>query len=110
LTSGHGEAVSSLVREFLKIGYCVRIEKVNLASYGVPQTRKRVLIIGNRLGADFNFPEESYSYESGKSKKRSNKPFAPSLIEAISGLGSATNKRTEKANMTHHSPSTHTMN
>lgn len=97
LTSGHGEAVSSLVREFLKIGYCVRIEKVNLASYGVPQTRKRVLIIGNRLGADFNFPEEIYSYESGKSKKRSNKPFAPSLIEAISGLGSATSKRTEKS-------------
>ncbi|WP_443191758.1 DNA cytosine methyltransferase [Pseudomonas indica] len=104
LTSGHGEAVSSLVREFLKIGYCVRIEKVNLAVYGVPQTRKRVLIIGNRLGADFNFPEERFSYESGKSKKRSSKPFAPSLLEAISGLGKSTNKRTDKSQYTTAAP------
>lgn len=95
LTSGNGEAVSSLVREFLRIGYSVRVEKVNLASFGVPQTRKRVLIIGNRIGADFVFPEENYSYNSGKSKKKSNKPFAPTLLEAIGGLGQATNKRSD---------------
>ncbi|ENH5664637.1 DNA cytosine methyltransferase [Pseudomonas aeruginosa] len=93
LTSGHGEAVSSLVREFLKIGYSVRVEKVNLAGYGVPQTRKRVLIIGNRIGSVFRFPEEEFSYDSGKAKKRSNKPFAPTLLEAISGLGEAKSQR-----------------
>lgn len=95
LTSGNGEAVSSLVREFLRIGYSVRVEKVNLAAYGVPQTRKRVLIIGNRLGASFNFPEELFSYDSGKAKKRSSKPFAPTLMHAITGLGSPTSKRGE---------------
>ncbi|MFG0396514.1 DNA cytosine methyltransferase [Pseudomonas sp. zbq_4] len=93
LTSGHGEAVSSLIQEFLKIGYSVRVEKVNLAAYGVPQTRKRVLIIGNRMGSVFHFPEEKFSYESGKAKKRSNKPFAPTLLEAISGLGKTSEKR-----------------
>jgi DNA (cytosine-5)-methyltransferase 1 len=95
LTSGQGEAVSSLVREFLRIGYSVRVEKVNLAAYGVPQTRKRVLIIGNRLDIDFQFPEELYSYDSGKAKKRSSKPFAPTLLQAVNGLGSAVAKRTQ---------------
>lgn len=106
LTSGHGEAVSSLVREFLKIGYSVRVEKVNLAGYGVPQTRKRVLIIGNRVGSDFQFPEEKFSYDSGKAKKRSNKPFAPTLLEAINGLGDVKNDRGHSTGYAHSSPAT----
>lgn len=107
LTSGHGEAVTSLVSEFLKIGYSVRVEKVNLAGYGVPQTRKRVLIIGNRIGCNFRFPEEKFSYDSGKAKKRSNKPFAPTLLEAISGLGEATSHRTHSTGYTSSSPVNH---
>lgn len=87
LTSGNGGAVSSLVREFIRIGYSVRLQKANLAAYGVPQTRKRVFIIGNRMGIDFDFPEETCSFDSGKSRKHSGKPFAPTLSEAIAGLG-----------------------
>lgn len=86
LTSGNGVAVSSLVKEFLRIGYSVRVQKVNLAAFGVPQTRKRVLIIGNRFGIDFKFPEETQSYASGKSKKHSQKPFATTLNQALAGL------------------------
>lgn len=89
LTSGHGDAVFCLVRAFLRIGYSVRVQKVNFAAYGVPQTRKRVLIIGNRMGVNFDFPEETHSYESGKSKKHNGKPFAPSLEQAVAGLGTA---------------------
>lgn len=89
LTSGHGTAIASLVSEFIRIGYSVRVQKVNLAAFGVPQTRKRVLIIGNRMGIDFQFPDEINSFESGKSKKRSSKPFAPSLNRALAGLGTA---------------------
>ncbi|TAL92094.1 MAG: DNA cytosine methyltransferase [Paraburkholderia sp.] len=87
LTAGQGDAVFSLVGEFLRIGYSVRVHKVNFASYGVPQTRKRVLIIGNRLGADFVFPDETHSFESGKSRKKTANPLAPSLTQAIAGLG-----------------------
>ena len=89
LTSGGGKDIARLVREFVAMGYSVRLQKVNLASYGVPQTRKRVLIIGNRLGIDFHFPEELFSFDSGKAKKSSGKPLAPSLGEAIAGLGAA---------------------
>lgn len=87
LTSGGGKDLARLVREFVKLGYFIRLQKVNLAAYGVPQTRKRVLIIGNRLGIYFQFPEESFSYDSGKAKKSSILPMAPSLSEAIAGLG-----------------------
>ena len=97
LTSGDGEAVSSLVREFLRIGYSVRLEKVNLAGFGVAQTRKRVLIIGNRMGVEFFFPPERFSYDSGKAKKRSGKPFAPTLLQALHGLGAPTKRRADAA-------------
>lgn len=96
LTSGHGVALLSLVREFLRIGYSVRVQKINFAAYGVPQTRKRVLIIGNRMGVDFDFPNETYSFESGKSKKRSSRPFAPTLNQALAGLGPAARVRAEQ--------------
>lgn len=89
LTSGGGKDLARLVREFINMGYSIRLQKVNLASYGVPQTRKRVLIVGNRLGIDFQFPEELFSFDSGKAKKSSDKPLAPSLAEAIAGLGHA---------------------
>lgn len=104
LTSGNGSAVASLVREFLRIGYSVRLEKVNLAGYGVPQTRKRVLIIGNRLNIDFEFPGEKYSYDSGKSRKMSVKPFGVTLMEAVSGLGVPSMKRAERAPYTNPVP------
>lgn len=93
LTSGHGTAVFNLVQEFLRLGYSVRVHKTNLAAYGVPQTRKRVFIIGNRLGIDFTLPTELYSYDSGKSKKQNLNPFAPTLDQALEGLGVASLSR-----------------
>lgn len=93
LTSGNGDAVASLVKEFIRIGYSVRVEKVNFAAFGAPQSRKRVLIIGNRLGVDFRFPTETHSFDSGKARKLSGKPFAPTLNAALSGLGSSGNTR-----------------
>lgn len=89
LTSGGGQDIAKLVREFVKLGYSVRLQKVNLAAYGVPQTRKRVLIIGNRMGVNFSFPTEMYSYDSGKAKKASLLPMAPTLDDAVAGLGPA---------------------
>lgn len=89
LTSGNGSAVVRLVREFVNRGYAVRLEKVNFASYGLPQTRKRVIIIGNRVGLNFRLPPPSHSFNSGKHKSVSSLPNSPSLIEALGGLGPA---------------------
>jgi len=49
------------------------------------------------MGVDFIFPKEQFSYDSGKFKKIGGKKFAPTLIEAISGLGDATKERERKA-------------
>ncbi len=56
LTNAGGNHVVEAVEAFLDIGYSVNLEKVYAQGYGVPQRRKRVLIVGNRLGHDFEFP------------------------------------------------------
>ncbi|MFZ1693057.1 MAG: DNA cytosine methyltransferase [Flavobacteriales bacterium] len=56
LTTKDGEYVAEVVKAFVRLGYRVRLEKVYAHEYGVPQRRKRVIIVGNRLGKDFMFP------------------------------------------------------
>ncbi len=57
LTNGGGAHVRDAVAAFLEAGYALNLEKVYAQGYGIPQRRKRVLIVGNRLGYDFRFPE-----------------------------------------------------
>jgi DNA (cytosine-5)-methyltransferase 1 len=57
LTNARGTHVHDAVAAFLEAGYSVNVEKVYAQGYGVPQRRKRVIIVGNRLGHDFVFPE-----------------------------------------------------
>ncbi|MGA2544156.1 MAG: DNA cytosine methyltransferase [Verrucomicrobiota bacterium] len=56
LTNAGGLHIRDAVEVFLGAGYSVNVEKVYAQGYGVPQRRKRVLIVGNRLGHDFLFP------------------------------------------------------
>lgn len=57
LTNDGGLHVRDAVEAFLNAGYFVNLEKIYAQGYGVPQRRKRVLIVGNRLGHDFVFPD-----------------------------------------------------
>jgi DNA (cytosine-5)-methyltransferase 1 len=57
LTNAGGTHVHDAVSAFLEAGYSVNMEKIYAQGYGVPQRRKRVLIVGNRVGHDFVFPE-----------------------------------------------------
>ena len=57
LTNAGGTHVHNAVSAFLEAGYSVNVEKVYAQGFGVPQRRKRVIIVGNRLGHDFVFPE-----------------------------------------------------
>lgn len=87
LTSEGGRSVTALVKAFMELGYWVRLEKVNFASFAVPQARKRVIIVGNRLGLQFCFPKATHSYSAGKHKSESHLPQAPSVRLALAGLG-----------------------
>lgn len=62
LTSGGGWHVRDAVAAFLDAGYAVNMEKIYAHGYGIPQRRKRVLIVGNRLGRNFMFPDPSTQF------------------------------------------------
>jgi len=81
LTSNNGEYVSETVKAFIKSGYSIRLEKVYSHEYSVPQRRKRVIIMGNRLGINFSFPEPT-AYSHGKIFRKS----AVTLEHALIGL------------------------
>lgn len=56
LTANRGIYIYELVKTFLDLGYQIRLEKIYSQSFGVPQRRKRVLIVGNRLGYEYELP------------------------------------------------------
>lgn len=90
LTSNKSNGIYDLIREFIKTGYSVRLEKINFAAYGLPQARKRVILMGNRVGLDFEFPSATHSYNAGKHKSLNALPLAPSFDVAVAGLGEVT--------------------
>lgn len=65
LSLGKGEAIKQIVSDFEAAGYITSVNLVNMANYGVPQTRQRVIIIGQRvdLGLElhFLFPKPTHS-------------------------------------------------
>ena len=54
-----GTVVEKLKKEFEKINYQVKEAVLVASDYGVPQSRNRFFMVGNRLGIDFTFPEKS---------------------------------------------------
>jgi DNA (cytosine-5)-methyltransferase 1 len=64
LSLGGGDIIKQIVSDFKKAGYIVKVTLVNMANFGIPQTRQRVFIIGQHkdLGETmlFQFPKETY--------------------------------------------------
>lgn len=89
LTSNRGKSVFLLAKKFIDLGYLIRIEKVNFACFGLPQGRKRVVILGNCMGVNFHFPSAQCSYDSGKHRYVNGLPHGPTLADAIQPLGQA---------------------
>lgn len=73
LTMNKGKDISNALTRISELGYRVNYKLLNMANYGVPQIRERVIIIGNRLGHEVDFPEEEYSeFPTGNQKKWNN--------------------------------------
>lgn len=53
---GGGEAVRAIKAELGALGYAVEEQVLRSEDYGVPQERRRVVFIGNRLGAPISHP------------------------------------------------------
>ncbi|MBV7270664.1 DNA cytosine methyltransferase [Winogradskyella luteola] len=54
-----GAVLNQLKKEFIKLGYTISHEVLTASDYGVPQSRNRFFMVGNRLGVNFEFPEKS---------------------------------------------------
>lgn len=78
------KVIDDLSEAFEKIGYTINIETLNAADYGVPQRRKRIIIVGSKSGEKFLFPETSHNKDGVDEKQR-----WVSAEEAIGDLGPA---------------------
>ena len=53
--------IENLKEAFKEIGYKINQKILNAADYGVPQKRRRVIIVGLKNGKDFIFPQPTHS-------------------------------------------------
>jgi DNA (cytosine-5)-methyltransferase 1 len=90
LTNDGGAPLRDTVAAFLDTGYSINLEKIYAQGYGIPQRRKRVFIVGNRLGHDFLFPEPMTRF-SGSIFRKGEITFAT----AVGDLPSASTKAGE---------------
>jgi DNA (cytosine-5)-methyltransferase 1 len=71
LSLGQGSVIKRIVADFEEAGYLTSIKLVNMANHGIPQTRQRVIIIGQRVDLGekvlFKFPQETHSKTGDKS-------------------------------------------
>lgn len=82
--NSEGKKIFELLKQAFKdIGYSVVSKVVNAADYGVPQRRKRVIIVGIVGEHEFVFPKETHSDKDGTLKRYI------SVEEALGDLPSA---------------------
>ena len=60
LSMEKGKVIEMIKKDFELLGYTVDAKLLNAAEYGVPQTRERVVIIGNRIGIKNPYPEKTH--------------------------------------------------
>ena len=60
--------LKSIFKCFEKLGYHLNIRVLSSNHYGVPQTRRRVILIGNRLNIENKYPKKEF-YDFGKIDK-----------------------------------------
>jgi DNA (cytosine-5)-methyltransferase 1 len=60
LSIAGGQLIKTISEEISKLGYHVQWQVLRAEDYGVPQERRRVVIIANRIGAPVHFPAIEY--------------------------------------------------
>ena len=90
LTGDRGRWVQDLLDPLVRSGYCIHLRKINAAHYGVPQHRKRIVVIGG-LGWDPGFPLLTH-YAIGMPGTKYvgvGLPHCPTVAEALDDLPKA---------------------
>lgn len=64
LSLDNGNAIKKIIKDFENAGYVVKYELLNMANYGIPQTRQRVIIVGQKVSLSkkflFNYPNATH--------------------------------------------------
>lgn len=60
LSISGGQLVQTIANEISKLGYAVEWRTLRAEDYGVPQERRRVVFVANRIGAPILFPKIEY--------------------------------------------------
>ena len=97
LTGQSSHFVFDLLSPLLNVGYWIRLKKINAANFGIPQHRKRVIVIGG-LGFDPGFPIFSNYAEGapGSHLIGVGLPESPTVMEAIGDLPEACKKNQQE--------------
>ncbi len=61
LTLQNGTYLNNVLNQLHKAGYAAEYKLINMADYGVPEIRERVIIIGNRVRLPVEFPKPDHS-------------------------------------------------
>jgi DNA (cytosine-5)-methyltransferase 1 len=77
MSAGEGEAFQSVLNGIRGLGYQVEARILRSEDYGVPQERRRVLFLGNRVGLPVVWPDVTHGFD--------DQPFT-SISDAISDL------------------------
>ncbi len=90
LTGEDGGRVLDLLGPLVAVGYQIHLRKVNVANYGVPQHRKRVIAIGG-LGWEPTFPAPSHAAfgAPGAALLTGSLPRSPTVESVLAGLPEA---------------------
>ena len=59
-SAGDGQAVDHIISGLGELGYDVEMAILRAEEYGVPQERRRVFFVGNRLGLPIRWPERTH--------------------------------------------------
>jgi DNA (cytosine-5)-methyltransferase 1 len=59
-SAGAGGAVAGILSGLRSLGYVVEAKILKAEEYGVPQERRRLVFVGNRIGVPIKFPEPSH--------------------------------------------------
>ena len=78
LTSNNGKTFQSIMDDFSDLGYVLHGEKLHAVEFGVPQKRKRVIIIGTNNGVD---PKKCFPQKITEDEKKQ-----ITVLQAISDL------------------------
>lgn len=60
LSAGDGEAARTILSSLQELGYIVEWRVLKAEEYGVPQERRRIVFLGNRIGAPIVWPQPTH--------------------------------------------------